>query len=201
MEKEKKTTKTLAKTEPKSVKKVDQPKKVAPTKSKTVAKRVEKPTVKVESVKEIKPELAPAVAEVKKKTVTLNQELNLLIGLLSLVTIICFCFQFQGGDVEILGWELVVFGGKIFSGVFQGIMVLYVASLIIDCILAINVDTENEILNLIEKALYMFTIIINFIVVAVLLTLIKNVEIGLIVFFILSILSVVVKFARIYSQK
>lgn len=189
MEKEKKTTKKVVKTAPKAVKKV------ASVKSKLEVQ-------KVEPVKEAKAENAPAApVETKKKTITLNQELNLLIGLLSLVTIICFCFQFQGGDVEILGWELVIFGGKIFSGVFQGIMVLYVATLIIDCVLAINVDTENEILNLIEKALYMFTIIMNFIVVAVLLTLIKNVEIGLIIFFILSIINVIVKFARIYSQK
>ena len=124
-----------------------------------------------------------------------------MVGLLSLITVICFCFQFQGGDVEVLGWELVIFGDKIFSNVFQGIMVLYVITLIIDCILAIKLDTENEIVNIVEKVLYMFTIIVNFIVVAVLLTLITSVEIGLIIFFILSVLSVVVKFARIYSQK
>lgn len=201
MEKVKKTTKTASKVDVKSTKKVEPAKKVV-SKSKATEAKVKKPAVKVEKVQEVKAVPAPVQnVETKKKPVTLNQELNLLIGLLSLVTIICFCFQFQGGDVEVLGWELVVFGSKIFSGVFQGIMVLFVGGLIIDCILAINVDTENEVLNLIEKVLYMFTIIMNFITIAVLLTLIEKVGIGLIIFFILSVVSVIVKFARIYSQK
>jgi len=201
MEKIKKTTKTASKADVKSTKKVEPAKKVV-SKPKAVETKVKKPTVKVEKAQEVKTVSAPVQnVETKKKPVTLNQELNLLIGLLSLVTIICFCFQFQGGDVEVLGWELVVFGSKIFSGVFQGIMVLFVGGLIIDCILAINVDTENEILNIIEKVLYMFTIIMNFITIAVLLTLIEKVGIGLIIFFILSVVSVIVKFARIYAQK
>lgn len=195
MEKAKKTTKTAGakKTTVKaSPAKVEKVKKVQP-----VAEVVEAPVVKTEEVK-----AKPAVAEVKaqpKKT-TLNQELNLLIGLFSLLTIITFCFAFQGGDAEVLGWELVLNAGN-YSGVFKGLMILYIVAIFIECILAIRIDSENEIINIVEKALYMFTIIINAIVVAVLLSIIKTVGIGLVILFILSIISTIVKFARIYAQK
>ena len=116
------------------------------------------------------------------------------------MTIITFCFAFQGGDAEILGWELVLKSGG-YSGVFKGLMILYVVSIFIDCILSIKIDTENEIFNIVEKALYMFTVIINFVVVAVLLSIIGKVGIGLIIFFIISIVSAVVKFSRIFAQK
>ena len=80
-------------------------------------------------------------------------------------------------------------------------MILYVVSIFVDCILAINIDTENEVLNIVEKVLYMFTLIMNFIVVAVLLSIINKIGIGLLVFFVISILSAIVKFARIYAKK
>lgn len=185
---------------------VKQPaKKVATTKkSAPVKEKVAKAEVKVEKVKPVVEEKVSAevkVAEATKKAkVTLNQELNLLIGLFSLMTIICFCFAFQGGDAEVLGWELFLKAGE-YSGVFKGLMILYVVTIFVDCILTIRVDSENEIFNIVEKALYMFTVIMNFVVVAVLLSIISKVGIGLILFFIISIVSAIVKFARIFSQK
>jgi hypothetical protein len=135
-----------------------------------------------------------------KKT-TLNQELNLFIGLFSLVALLSFCFAFQQGDVELLGWELVLRGKEIYSGVFQGLMILFVITIFIDAILAIRIDTDNEIINIVEKVLYMFTAIMNFVVVAILLSLISNIGTGLLIFFVISIISVIVKFVRIFSQK
>lgn len=186
MEKEKKAITA------KKVAKKSEPKKATETK-KVVAK-----PVKEEKVQPVEVKLEPTKVETKKAT--FNQELNLLIGLLSLMTIITFCFAFQGGDAEILGWELVLKSGG-YSGVFKGLMILYVVSIFIDCILSIKIDTENEIFNIVEKALYMFTVIINFVVVAVLLSIIGKVGIGLIIFFIISIVSAVVKFSRIFAQK
>lgn len=205
MEKEKKTTKKPVTNAKKQVK-------AAPKRETKTA--VVRPSSRVsKSIKTtVKAEKVPAVEEVKvvetKKTetnqpvkrVTLNQELNLLIGLFSLITIISFCFAFQNGNSEVLGWELFLRAGD-YSGVFQGLMIIYVISIFIDCILTIRLDTDNEIVNLIEKALYMFTVIMNFIVVAVLLSLISKIGIGLIIFFIISILSAIVKFARIFAQK
>ena len=196
MEKEKKTKKV--------VKKVEQPQKVEPKKAKNVAKASKPAVVKEQPVK-----VAPATVEqkpveqteTKKHKLTLNQDLNLLIGLLSFVTIVSFCFEFVGGTGEILGWELFIFGGKLYSGTFQGLMVVYGLAILTDCILSICVDSENEIFNIVEKVLYMFTFVVNAIVIAVLLSLITNVGIGLIVFFILSIVSAIVKLARIFAQK
>ena len=197
MEKTKKTTKTTA-----------TPAKKTPAKTEVKAEKVKKVQPEMEVVEtqqavEVanKAKNEPiAESKIQIKKTTLNQELNLLIGLFSLITIITFCFTFQGGDAKILGWELVLNAGK-YSGVFKGLMILYVVAIFIDCILAIRIDSENEIINIVEKALYMFTIIINAIVVAVLLSVIKSVGIGLIIFFIISIISVIVKFARIYAQK
>lgn len=201
MEKTKKTTKQLAK----ATKNVATTKKATPVKEK--APKAVKTTAKAEKLQvvETNEKVAPAVEEVKvekqpKTKMTLNQELNLLVGLFSLMIIISFCFAFQAGDTEVLGWELFLKAGE-YSGVFQGLMILYVVSIFIDCILTIRIDSENEILNIVEKALYMFTVIMNFVVVAVLLSLISKVGIGLILFFILSIVSVIVKFARIFAQK
>lgn len=172
-------------------------KKVAPKKQPVKAEKVQTPVVKNE-VKEQAP--VKEVAKVETKKVTLNQELNLVIGLLSLITIISFCFAFQGGSAEYLGWEIFLNAGD-YSGVFKGLMILYVISIFIDCVLAINIDTENEVVNIVEKALYMFTLIMNFVVVAVLLSIISKIGIGLLVFFVISIVSAIVKFARIYAKK
>ena len=125
----------------------------------------------------------------------------IIIGLLSLITIISFCFAFQGGEAEVLGWELFLKAGDYYSGVLQGVMILFVVSLFIDCILAIRIDCENEIFNIVEKVLYMFTVIMNVIVLSILLSLISKVGIGLLIFFVISIVSAVVKFARIFAQK
>jgi hypothetical protein len=112
-----------------------------------------------------------------------------------LFAVVALCFEFQGADAEMIGWELLLKS----SGVFKGLMVLYVISIFIDCILAIRIDTESEIVNIIEKVLYMFTLVINFVLVALLYSMISAVGIGLIMFLIISILSIIVKFARIYS--
>lgn len=204
MKEEKKVTKKSAKKEVET--------KVQPKKSRVeTVKTAPAKTQKVQAVELIEVKEAPVVAEPvvevknekmeqpKKSKTTLNQELNLMIGLFSLITIISFCFAFQGGDVEILGWELFLKSGQ-YSGVFKVVMSLYVISIFIDCILAIRVETENEIFNIVEKALYMFTLIINFVVIAILLSLISKIGIGLIIFMIVSIISAIVKFARIYSQ-
>jgi len=184
----------------KTTKKVDEkPKKVVGTKETPKVKKVKEVApveVKVEPIVEEKPK---AVVKSEKKAITLNQDLNLLVGLLSLITIITFCFAFQGGKTEVLGWELFL-KAENYSSVFQGLMVIYVVSIVVDCILAIRVESENEIFNIIEKVLYMITLVINFIVVAVLLSLISKVGIGLIIFLILSIVSSIIKLARIYAQ-
>ena len=197
MEKEKKVAKQPAK----KVVKTTTAKKVAPVNDKAPKAKVSAKVEKVQPVEEVK---APAEVKVanapQKSKVTLNQELNLLVGLFSLITIISFCFAFQGGDAEVLGWELFLKAGE-YSGVFKGLMILYVVTIFIDCILTIRVDSENEIFNIVEKALYMFTVIMNFVVVAVLLSIISKVGIGLIIFFIISIISAIVKFARIFAQK
>ena len=101
--------------------------------------------------------------------------------------------------MELLGWELLLKSGQ-YSAIFKGLMIAYVVSIFIDCILAIRIDSENEIVNIIEKALYMFTLVINFIVIAVLLSLISEIGLGLIIFMIVSIISTIVKLARIYAQ-
>ncbi len=211
MEKTKKVTKQPAKNVTKAeVKKVQPAKKATvqpkqPVKAKAVktenVKKVEKvkPVVKEEAV------VVTAEAKIKVETetkakITLNQELNLIIGLFSLLAIITFCFAFQGGATEVIGWELVFKGGD-YSSVFKWLMIAYVVSIFIDCLLTIRIDTENEILNIVEKALYMFTAIMNFIVVAVLISLISEIGMGLIIFFILSVVSVVIKFARIFAKK
>lgn len=180
------------------------------TTKKEVAKKAPttKAPAKAKKVEEVKPVEVkqPVVSEkveqpvkAEKKPMTLNQDLNLLVGLFALMTIISFCFAFQGGDAEVLGWELFLKAGD-YSGVFKGLMIIYVASIFIDCILAVRVESENEIFNTIEKALYMFTLVINFIVVAVLLSLISKIGIGLIIFLILSIVGAIVKLGRIYAQ-
>lgn len=150
-------------------------------------------------------EVKPAVVEEKahineKKEVCLNQELNIIIGLFSLLTIISFCFAFQGGETEILGWELFV-TAKNYSGVFMGVMVLYVISIFIDCAMAVIVESENEIFNTIEKVLYAITLIMNVVIIAILISLIKNIGIGLIIFLIISIVSAIMKLVRIYAKK
>ncbi|MBQ7881032.1 MAG: hypothetical protein IJ358_04245 [Clostridia bacterium] len=171
------------------------------TTKKVAPKTVKQDVAKVEKVEVVQPKVeTKPVEKVEKKGITLNQDLNLMIGLFSLITIISFCFAFQGGDAEILGWELVLKSGA-YSRAFQVLMVAYVVAIVIDCILSIRLDTENEIVNIVEKVLYMFTFIINFIVCAVLLSLIAKVGIGLIIFLIISIISAIVKLARIYAQK
>ena len=122
MEKTKKSTKTTAtpakKTAVKAEVKAEKVKKAQP-----VAEVVETQPV-VEVAPKAKSEVITETKEPVKKT-TLNQELNLVIGLFSLITIITFCFTFQGGDTKILGWELLLHAGK-YSGVFKGLMILYV---------------------------------------------------------------------------
>ena len=203
MKTENKSTKSAKTT---SGKKVVKPAQKATTKpvakasaqKKVVAKQPVKAEVVENDVKVQEP--AKKVVNAGAKKVTLNQELNLVIGLLSLITIISFCFAFQGGDAEYLGWELFLNAGD-YSGVFKGLMILYVISIFVDCILAINIETENEVFNIVEKALYMLTLIMNFVVVAVLLSIINNIGIGLLVFFVISIVSAIVKFARIYAKR
>lgn len=190
---EKKVAKKPAKTT--KVEKEVKPVKTASAK-KAVAKPAVKPVEKVEKVEAVQPIKAEAKV---KKPVMLNQELNLLIGLFAVLAIISLCFAFQGGESEILGWELFLKGGE-YSGVFKGLMILYVASIFIDCVLAVRIETESEVLNIVEKALYMFTLVINIVVLAVLYSLISSIGIGLIIFLIVSIISAIVKLARIYAQ-
>ena len=180
----------------KTTKKTTGAKKSASTKRtavKSKPEKVEKVQVVAEPVKAEQP--------VAKKSVTLNQEFNLIVGFLSLLTIVAFCFEFSAGNVSITGWELFLYGAKWVSGAFQGLMIVYVITLIMDCIMAIYVNSENPIFDIVEKVLYMFTLVINFIVVASLLCLISKIGLGLIIFFILSILSVIIKLARIYAAK
>ena len=180
----------------KTTKKTTGAKKSASTKRTTVKSKPEK----VEKV-QVVAEPVKAEQPVAKKTVTLNQEFNLVVGFLSLLTIVAFCFEFSAGNVSITGWELFLYGAKWVSGAFQGLMIVYVITLLMDCIMAIYVNSENPIFDIVEKVLYMFTLVINFIVVASLLCLISKIGLGLIIFFILSILSVIIKLARIYAAK
>ncbi|MBQ7798415.1 MAG: hypothetical protein IJ371_04760 [Clostridia bacterium] len=201
MEKTKKTTKQPAK---KAVKKVEPakatPAKVKATKETKAPAKVEKvQVVETKEVAPVKSAKEAVVSEpVKKSKVTFNQDLNILIGLFSLLTIIAYSFAFQGGSVEISGWELFLDAGSI-SGVFKGVMVLYVVSLIIDSVLIIRVDCEKEIFNIVEKILYMITLVINFVLIAVLLTVVSKIGIGLIIFLIISIINAIVKLARIFA--
>ena len=174
-----------------ATKNVKAPKKVV--KAAPVEAKVETAKVEVKKAEVVKP-----VAT--KKPITLNQELNLIIALLSLITVICLCFTFQGGDTEVIGWELIL-KADAYSGVFKGFMVAYTIALIIDVVLSIRIDTENEIFNIVEKALYAVTLMLNIVVLAILFSLISKIGIGLIVFLIISIVSVIIKTARIYSQK
>jgi hypothetical protein len=172
------------------------------TTRKTVAKKVPAKVEKVQVVAEpvnVEQPVKEMVAH--KKGITLNQEFNLVIGFLSLLTIIALCFEFSSGDFSVSGWELFVYGGKLISGAFQGLMIVYALAIIIDCVMAICVNSENPVFDIIEKVLYMFTIVINFITIATLLSLISKVGLGLIIVFILSIVSVIIKFARIYASK
>ena len=199
MKTENKSTKSVkATTTKKAVKPTAKPATKAAAPKKAVAKQPVKTEVVETNVKVQEP--VKQVEKTETKKITLNQEFNLVIGLLSLITIISFCFAFQGGDAEYLGWEIFLNAGD-YSGVFKGLMILYAVSIFIDCILAINIDTENEVLNIVEKALYMFTLIMNFIVVAVLVSIINKIGIGLLVFFVISIVSAIVKLARIYARK
>lgn len=177
-------------------------KKTSSAKKTTTVKGKSKPA----KVEKVQPIAEPVVAEqaeqkqVAKKPLALNQEFNLVIGFLSILTIIAFCFEFSAGSVSLAGWEVFVYGYKV-SGVFQGLMIVYAIALIIDCVLSVCVDSENATFDLVEKALYMFTMVINFIVIASLLCIISKVGIGLIIFFILSIINVIIKLARIYCAK
>ena len=182
----------------------------AKTTKKEVAKKAPatKAPAKVKKVEEVKPvevkqsvvaEKAAQPVKVEKKPMTLNQDLNLLVGLFAIMTIVAFCLAFKGGEAELTGWELFVTADAV-SGVFKGLMIVYVISLFVDCLLAIRVESENEVFNIIEKALYMFTLVANVLIVTVLLNLIKSIGIGLIIFLILSIISALVKLARIYAQ-
>ena len=171
------------------------------TAKKTVAKAKPVKEEKIQAVEPVKVEKPVKEEAITKKSITLNQEFNLVVGFLSLLTIIALCFEFSRGDLSVTGWEMFVYGDKLISGAFQGVMAAYVISLIIDCILSICIDSEHPIFDIVEKVLYMFTIAINFIVVATLLCVISNIGIGLIIFFILSIISVIIKLARIYTAK
>lgn len=182
----------------------------AKTTKKEVAKKAPatKAPAKVKKIEEVKPvevkqpvvaEKAPQPVKAEKKPFTLNQDLNLLIGLFAIMTIVAFCLAFKGGEAELTGWELFVTADAV-SGMFKGLMIVYVISLFVDCLLAIRVESENEVFNIIEKALYMFTLVANIIIVTVLLNLIKKFGLGLIIFLILSIVSALVKLARIYAQ-
>lgn len=206
-----KTTKTAtkaAKVAPKKVVKAKfSPKKevtvVAPAEPVVEAKAKK---VKVAEVNEVAPvevkhevvEAPKAEAIVAKKT-TFNQDLNLVIGFLSLLTIIAFCFIFENASIESIGWEIVLNAAD-YSAVFKGIMILYVVTLFVDCILSIRVDTECELFNIIEKALYMFTLIMNVVTVSILISLISKIGIGLIMFLIISIVSAIIKLVRIFVK-
>ncbi|MBQ3503020.1 MAG: hypothetical protein IJA72_05120 [Clostridia bacterium] len=194
----KKVTKATAKDEvvkTASKKEGKKPSKVTKAKvnAEPVVVEVANAKVEVQKAEVVKPEHA-------KAKVTLNQELNLVIGLLSIFTIICFCFAFQGGNAEVLGWELIL-KGETYSGVFKTIMVMYLISLVVDCLLTVRIDTENEIFNIVEKVLYICTAVLNVIVLAILLTLISSFGIGLIIFMIVSFLSILTKLVRVYAKK
>ena len=168
--------------------------------AKSRAAKVEKVQVATEPVKVEQPVQA-AQKPAAKKAITLNQEFNLVVGLLSILTIIAFCFEFSAGSVSVSGWELFVYGQKLISGAFQALIAIYVVTLVLDCVLAICVESENPIFDIVEKVIYMVTLIINFILVIVLVNIISNIGIGLIIFLILSILRAIIKLARIYTSK
>ena len=183
----KKVTKSVSK------KQAAKPSKATKVKAEPVVVEVENAKVEVQKAEVVK-------NQASKAKVTLNQELNLVIGLLSIFTIICFCFAFSGGNNEVAGWRFVLESGK-YSGVFKALMVLYVISLVVDCILTVRIDTENEIFNAVEKVLYICTLVLNIIVLAVLTTIISRFGIGLIIFMILSVISIITKIARVYAKK
>ena len=176
---------------------------------KEVAKKSTKSNSKVTASKSsavAKVETAPVHHEVerkqeKKSLITLHQDLNLLIGLFALLTLVVFGFAFEATKSGSLsGWELLFKSGE-YSGVFKGFMITYFITLVLDCILAIRVDSENQIFDIIEKVIYAITLVINFTMMVVFINLIKNIGIGLILFFILSVVSILIKFVRIYAKQ
>ncbi len=193
MEKKKVSTTAKVKAVKPASKTASKSNKVAKVKAEPVMVEVETAKVEVQRAEVVK-------NQEPKAKVTLNQELNLVIGLLSIFTIICFCFAFIGGTKEVSGWRLVLESGQ-YSGVFTALMVLYVISLVVDCALTVRIDTENEIFNAVEKVLYICTLVSNVIVLAVLTTLISDFGIGLVIFMILSAVSIVTKLARVYAKK
>lgn len=163
---------------------------------------VEPMVVKTEPVK-VEPKIEKSVEPkpaVEKKKFTLNQEFNVLIGFLAIALILVLCVNFQTGGEKLSGWELILHSG-LYSGVFKGLMVFYVITLFIDCALAVKIDSENKYLNIIEEVLYAITLTANIIVGAILFILVKNIGLGLIVFGILSLVSVLIKIARIYTKQ
>ncbi len=163
--------------------------------TKPVARKEEKVEVKAVTTHEVEHK------EVKKGGITLNQDLNLLIGLFALLTLVAFGFAFEATkDSSLTGWELLLKSGA-YSGVFKGFMIAYFITILVDCILTIHVDSENEIFNIIEKVLYTITLVMNFTMIVIFINLIKNIGIGLILFFILSIISILVKFVRVYAKR
>lgn len=179
--------------------------KSAPSKKSTARKAkpasVEPKTVAVEQpapalVEQHKDEAKPVV---EKKKFTLNQEFNLLVGFLAIAIMVVLCVTFHDGGEKLSGWELILRSG-LYSGVFKGLMVFYVITLFVDCALAVKIDSENKILNIIEEVLYAVTLTANLVVGVILFTLIKNIGFGLIMFGILSLVSIVIKLARIYSK-
>lgn len=216
MKKKEEITTLPEKTEDKPVvveqsKKRGRPSKAVEAKAGTKPTRAKKTTSKAESVKQpiavaeqtpVQPEVQspvqkPVVAE--KKKFTLNQEFNVLIGFLAIALIAVLCVNFQTGSDKLSGWELIL-KSNLYSGVFRGLLVFYVITLFIDCALAVKMDSENELFNTIEKVLYAVTLTANVIVGAILFRLIKKIGLGLIMFGILSLVSVIIKLARIYSK-
>lgn len=164
---------------------------------KVKAEAVVTPEVKEVVTPEVKTE--PAEVKTEKRRFTLNQEFNVLIGFLSIAILLVLCTKFQSGSASLSGWEILLHSGD-YSGVFKGVMVVYIISLFIDCGLAVKVDSENKILNTVEKVLYAITLTSNLIAGAILFTLIKKIGLGLIIFGILSLISILVKLARIYCK-
>ena len=199
-EKPEKVSKTKKVEAVKPVKKAGRPaKKVeVANKEKVKAEAVVTPEVKEVVTPEVK---SNPVQEVKaeKKGFTLNQEFNILIGFFSIAILVVLCTKFQGGSTSMSGWEILL-NSNSYSGVFKGLMIVYIISLFIDCSLAVRVESENKIFNTVEKILYAITLTSNLIAGAILFTLIKKIGLGLIIFGILSIVSILVKLARIYCK-